>query len=143
MQSANLIKKWRALNRTQKRYLLHAALVLTVIGGALKVLSFSRFKQWYLKAAQKFARNPVPDAEIPDIIWAVEKAAKILPFQLLCFPQSLAVKYLLGKSEGVVMHIGVNKDEIKGMEFHAWVEKKGKTIIGELPSRFQPLWIWD
>jgi hypothetical protein len=42
----------------------------------------------------------------------------------------------------VVMHIGVNKDSNNGLEFHAWVEKKGKTILGELPTRFQPLWVW-
>ncbi len=143
MRLTTAIKKWGLLSSRQKAYWIRAAWVLTVIGISLKLMSFATFKKWYSRLSSRFPRKPVPDAEVADVVWAVESAARILPFRLLCLPQSLAAKYLLGKSEGVVMHIGVNKDIVKGFEFHAWVEKKGKTIIGDLPTQYQPLWVWD
>lgn len=136
-------RKWGQLNSKQKILWFKAAFVLSVIGISLKLMSFSGFKKLYSNFSNWFRAKPVSESGIADVVWAVESAARVLPMTLLCLPQSLAVKYLLGSSDGVVMHIGFNNDSPKGFEFHAWVEKHGKTIIGNLPTRYQPLWVWD
>lgn len=135
--------KWRQIDGKQKRLWLKAAFILSVIGVSLRLMSFSRFKKLYFNLSNRFPAKPASESDIVDIVWSVESAAHILPMRLLCLPQSLAVKYLLGSSDGIVMHIGFNNDASKGFEFHAWVEKHGKTIIGKLPTRYQPLWVWD
>lgn len=143
MRLVKALRKWRSLDKKHRLYWIKAAFSLIVIGMGLRVLSFSTFKSWYLKVNSKLAGKAAPDHDIPTIVWAVESAARLLPLRLLCLPQSLATKFLLGQSEGVVMHIGVNKEKLKGFEFHAWVEKRGKTIIGDLPTQYHPLWVWD
>jgi len=134
------LRKWRQQSRVRRKLWLKAALVLTVIGVSLRLMSFSSFRKWYSKWPQV---KPVPDEQVSDLVWAVESAAYHLPLKLLCLPQALAVKYLLGRSDGIVMHIGFNKTETNPFEFHAWVEKQGETIIGNLPTRYQPLWVWE
>ena len=141
MRIGKAFKRWLGLNSGERIAWLRAAFTLCVIGLGLKILPFASFRQWYLKFSRWFAGKPLNDEQIRTISWAVQSAAHILPFRLLCLPQSLAVKFLLGKTDDVVLHLGVNK-ETKGFEFHAWVEKGGNTIIGELPKTFQRLGVW-
>ncbi len=143
MRLSRDISRWNKLTARQKMHWLKAAALLLLVGISLKLLPFSTFRKWYLKLIESFPLKPVPDTEIPDITWSVESAARILPMKLLCLPQALVVRYLLSGSEGVKMHIGVNKDPVTGFQFHAWIEKQGKTIIGDLPAYYQPLWVWD
>jgi len=137
------ISKWNKLTFRQKKLWLKAAVLLLLVGITLKLLSFSTFRKLYLKISKNFPLKPVPDAEIPEISWSVESAARVLPLTLLCLPQALTVRYLLSGSDGIKMHIGVHKDATDRLQFHAWIEKQGKTIIGELPTYYQPLWVWD
>lgn len=137
------LKKWAALEPKQRRLWLKAAFVLIVIGIMLRILSFNRFKNWYHHFSMRTRPKSLTDQDISDVVWAVESAANKIPMKLLCLPQALAVKYLLGKTQGIVMHIGFNKDVSQKFEFHAWVEKQGQTIIGNLPTHYQPLWVWD
>lgn len=143
MRLSKGISKWNKLTPGQKILWVKAAALLLVIGIGLKLLPFSTFRKWYLKLSENFPLKRVPDTVIPDVTRAVESAARVLPMKLLCLPQALAVRYLLSGSEGIKMHIGVNKDPADGFRFHAWIEKHGKTIIGDLPAYYQPLWIWD
>lgn len=143
MRLSKGISKWNKLTSRQKTLWLKAAALLFLIGIGLKLLPFSTFRKWYLKLNESFPGKTVPDIEIPDVTRAVESAARVLPMRLMCLPQALAVRYLLNGSEGIRMHIGVNKDPAEGFRFHAWIEKQGKTIIGELPAYYQPLWVWD
>lgn len=144
MSLSKAISKWTKLSNRRRFLLLRASFVLFVIGSGLKFLSFSAFKKWYFKISGNPPVQPVKsEQEVEDIVWAVETAARALPMNLMCLPQSLAVKYLLGRSEGVVIHIGVNKIPGEDFRFHAWVEQKGKTIIGDLPAYYQPMWVWD
>lgn len=137
------IGKWAKLSNSRKRTWLNAAFVLLLIGLALRLLPFAKFKSYYIKATSRFPRKPVKDANIGEVVWAVESAAQKLPMTLLCLPQALAVKYLLGVADDVVVHIGFNKEPTKDFQFHAWVEKQGQTVIGSLPTYYQPLWVWN
>lgn len=143
MRLRKALKRWSKLNSEERKAWLRAAVTLCAIGLFLKILPFATFRKWYSKVSRWLGGKPLTDDEIPIITWAVQSAAAILPFRLQCLPQSLAVKLLLGRTEDVVLYLGVNKDTVKGFEFHAWVEKGGNTIIGDLPTKFQPLGAWE
>jgi len=43
----------------------------------------------------------------------------------------MALQYLLRRDgHPALMHIGVNKDEMGKLKAHAWVESRGKVLIG-------------
>jgi len=143
MRKDSLAGKWRRLSYRRKLVWLKAAFVLSYIGIGLRILPFALFRRVF----HYIAGNPgtgTPTAEtVEEVVWAVRSAAYRLPMTLLCLPQSLAVKYLLRKAAGVAVYIGVDKDPGKGYLFHAWVEWQGQTVIGELPLKYQPLWVWE
>ncbi len=136
------VRKWNQLSGRSQWMWIKAAVTLTWIYWGLRILPFDRFKDWYRKVAIR-EKSPLSEAATKELVWAVESAARHLPMVLQCLPQSLAVKYLLGQTDGVRLTIGFNKDSKEGFQFHAWVEQNGKKIIGELPVAYQPMWVWE
>ncbi len=132
------------LTFAQKRALLRASVVLSLVGLGLKVLPFSVFRRWFYRLTGSARPLDTPQAELEVMAGAVRTAAHRLPFRLLCLPQALAVKYLLRHEAGLSLHIGVQNDPVQGFMAHAWVEKKGHILIGEYPeAAFQSIWIWE
>lgn len=84
-------------------------------------------------------------AEIDQAVWAVDTAANLLPFELLCLPRALATKYLLRKLAALTLEIGIEINPNKAFEAHAWVERNGTIIIGHWPNTisYKRLWVWE
>lgn len=82
---------------------------------------------------------------IEKTVWAVDTAANLLPFELLCLPRALAAKYMLRKSPALTLEIGIEINPAKQFEAHAWVERNGSIIIGRWPETvsYQRLWVWE
>lgn len=83
--------------------------------------------------------------QIDRTVWAVDTAANLLPFELLCLPRALAAKYLLRAVPALTLEIGVEINPAKAFEAHAWIEKNGRIVIGEWPENvsYQRLWVWE
>lgn len=82
--------------------------------------------------------------KIDRIVWAVETAANLLPFELLCLPRALAAKYMLRKVPAVTLEIGIEVNPAKAFEAHAWIERNGNVVIGQWPATvsYRRLWVW-
>jgi hypothetical protein len=68
-----------------------------------------------------------------DCVWAIEAAARRLPWRTMCIEKGLAAQRLLRRS-GVdaVLHYGARHNDDEGrLEAHVWVTVDGKTIIGD------------
>lgn len=144
-QIGKRIGKWNTLPASGKLAFLKAAICLTLIKAGLTFLPFGSFRkvfQWFTNSdtTQEFSRQ-----QIDLIVWAVDTAANLLPFELLCLPRALATKFLLRKAPALTLEIGVEVNPAKQFEAHAWVEKNGKIIIGEWPKTitYQRLWVWQ
>lgn len=76
--------------------------------------------------------RPVSDplSEIRRVRWAIEAAARRLPWRIVCFQKGLALHRLL-RRRGIesVLHYGVAQDE-RGLTAHVWVTHRGDAIIG-------------
>ena len=79
------------------------------------------------------------------VVWAVDTAANLLPFELLCLPRALAAKYLLRNIPALTLEIGIEMKPAKKFEAHAWVEQNGHIIIGRWPDAvsYKRLWVWE
>ena len=77
-----------------------------------------------------------------ECVWAVEAAARRLPWRTMCIEKGLAAQHLLRKS-GVDarLHYGARHNPDCGkLEAHVWVSVDGKTIIGDQsPLQFAEL----
>ena len=139
------VKKFFSLSFSDKMLLLNAFFVVALIRLALKLLSFSRFKNAYASVIATNDQMDVRDEAIKQTVWAIESVSHTL--SAVCLPQALALKYMLRKDKATEIIIGVRKNGI--FEAHAWVKKNGKILIGDSPATnqqpldFQPLWTWQ
>jgi Transglutaminase-like superfamily len=78
--------------------------------------------------------KPIPperqSANIHKITWAVVLASRYVP-AATCLTQALAGQVLLAQhGEPALLRIGVTKNEAGKLEAHAWVESRGRIVIG-------------
>ncbi len=128
-------RKYMALDSPARQRLLKAAILQGITRLLLSVLPFKIFKKVYGRWA---AKGPAgSDARAEEQVYAVSTTARYL--QSTCLVQALVLKYLVSDSRLV---IGVTGGE--AFEAHAWVERKGEIILGEVrETRFTPIWVWE
>ena len=130
------------LPAAERRLLVKAALLLAAIRLGLAVLPFQTLRRLLAKVAEVPAGLQGTDRSSADrITWAVEAAGRHLPGAGTCLTQALAAQVLLARrGYPALLHIGVVKGEAGQLEAHAWLESRGRIVIGgaEL-ERFTPL----
>ncbi|WP_428657893.1 lasso peptide biosynthesis B2 protein [Runella sp.] len=136
-------KKWRALPLKSRWLLFRVAVCIVLVKIGLKVLPFKRFRVVYDFFVSNANDQTYTADYVGKLVWSVQVISSVLPFEVLCLPQALAVKYFLRFERGYGLKIGVSNH---GQLFsaHAWVEKDGKIVIGEIPTiNYVPLWAWS
>lgn len=107
--------------------LARSAALLTVASAAVAVLPF-------LRAIRLGAipLGPCRDVAIDDCVWAIEAAARRLPWRTVCIEKGIALQRLL-RSSGVdaILHYGArHHPDSSTLEAHVWVTVKGEAVIG-------------
>lgn len=140
-----LIGKWRSLSGPEKGIFLRAVWCLLWIKAGLSLLPFPVFKKWYHRISRPRRIQDAGQETMKRTVWAVDTAANLLPFELLCLPRALATKYLLRNSPALTLEIGIEINPAKQFEAHAWVEQNGNIIIGRWPDTvsYKRLWVWE
>jgi hypothetical protein len=127
MTQAMLLTRFYQLPRRRREVLLRAVVVLTAASAAVAVLPF--------RTAIRFGLVPLGrrgTLTIDECVWAVEAAARRLPWRAVCIEQGLGAQRML-RAAGVdaVLHYGARHSEESGkLQAHVWVSVDGKTIIG-------------
>jgi hypothetical protein len=71
-------------------------------------------------------------ASADDIIWAVEAAARRIPWRTVCVQKGLAAQHMLrGAGVDAVLHYGARHDpQSRELEAHVWVTVDRRPVIG-------------
>jgi len=141
----NYWSKWRLLSKSTKINFLYASVTLVIIKTGLTVLPFHIFRKLFYRISRSDKKDNLTAGEINEIVYAINTSATVLPFELLCLPRALAAKYLLRNVPSLSLEIGIEVNENKDFEAHAWVEKNGDVIIGDWSESvfYQRLWVWE
>lgn len=132
-------KKIIGLPLTDQWMLFRVFLMVLTVKTGLKLLTFGSFNTLYTDLFLGRKYRSMPDEKVQKIIRAIKSVSPSL--SALCLPQALTLKYFLRGDKDAEIVIGVKKN-VK-LEAHAWVEKNGVILIGDLPeSDFQPIWTW-
>jgi len=126
------------LPAADRRLLVEAMLGLARAGILLRVLRFTRLSR---SLGQHMAEAPNEEAaahmaEARRIQWAVDTAARNLPWKPVCLPQAVAATRLL-RRRGISSTLYLGIDPAAGYDAHAWV-RVGPLIVtgGPRPDRF-------
>lgn len=140
----------QALRSPDRLILLEAAVVLVSVRLGLRLLPFQTVRSFLGRFAASAKRQGRPaaagSAAAPRIVRAVDCAGRGLG--LTCLPRALTTHALLARRQiDSTLRIGVTRTPGAPLEAHAWVERDGVVIMGELPnlSRFvkMPLSEWS
>jgi Transglutaminase-like superfamily len=126
MTSAGPLIRLRRLSGEQKRLLVGAIALLALASAGVSLLPFRR--------VIRFGCVPPLNrrASIDDVVWAVEAAARRVPWRTMCIEKGLVVQRML-RSGGLdaILHYGArHHDETHKLEAHVWVTVGGRAVIG-------------
>jgi hypothetical protein len=126
MTSGSPITRLRRLSGDEKRLLLRAAGFLCLASAAVAFLPFRK--------AIRLGSIPLGTRKgsLHQQVWAVEAAARRLPWRTVCIEKGLVLQRLL-RSSGVaaLLHYGARNDPDSGkLEAHVWVTVDGVPVIG-------------
>ena len=129
MQNANRIDRLRRLRPAQWRLILGGFPALVFASAMLRLAPFRK--------AIRFGSVPLGRGDhaidaVRDCVWAVEAAARWLPWRCVCIQQGLAVQRML-RTRGfdARLHYGARHSVTCGkLEAHVWVTVDGQTVIG-------------
>jgi hypothetical protein len=139
-----LLRKFLALTPLERRLVVRASVLVTLVRLCLGRISFSTLRRLATGSGARGGRAGVPDATLGDLaVWAVEAASHCLPGRTTCLTRALAVQGMLARSgQASRLHVGVVRGQQRRLEAHAWVEYNGRIIVGGSPSdvgQFTPL----
>lgn len=136
--------KWKSISFERKVLLVKVPFVLMSIFVGLRILSFSNFRNLFTRLVESKHIRSYTESTVHDVCWATRVIAARMPFSILCLPQALTAKFFLRNDPTIRVPIGVLLQAGGTLEAHAWVEWKGKVVLGELPDKqFQPIWEWE
>lgn len=98
----------------------------------MALTSFPQVLSWIRK---KNSSLPEEQLSTPErLAWMIESIGTAFPHVLKCLPRALAGFMLLRKCGwDITLKIGArHRDDSQPIEAHAWIEKDGKILIGEL-----------
>ena len=136
------LRKFFLLNRRDRRLLLTSIRCLWAARLGLWLLPFQTVRRLMAKLSPPkpiSSKETSPDVE--RIAWAVAVASRYVP-AATCLTQALAGQMLLVQyGEPALLRIGVAKDETGVLQAHAWVESRGRVVIGDSEElyRYTPL----
>jgi SAM-dependent methyltransferase len=126
-RGGNLARLYR-LNRGSRRLVVRATLALAGASAAIAFLPFRRS----IAFGSVRLRRPRPAANVEQCVWAVEAAARRVPWRAKCIEQGLAVQRLLRQSgTDALLHYGARRESASGeVKAHVWVTVAGEAVIG-------------
>jgi hypothetical protein len=127
MTRSTLLSRLHRLGPARRRLLLRSVLAVTAASLAVALLPFRR--------AILFGSVPLGPrtGHVPsECAWAIEAAARRLPWRALCIEQGLAAQRLLRRAGiDARLHYGARHEPGEAnLEAHVWVTVDGRPVIG-------------
>ncbi len=126
------LRKFLRLPRADKLRLVNSAILLVLIRLGLKLMPLRALRRLLSRVGRVREQGSAPAEEaICRTVWAINAAGRRIPWASTCLTRALAAQVMLGRiGEMSDLHIGVSKDESGAFQAHAWLEGRGKVIIG-------------
>ena len=129
-----LIARWRALDPVRRRLLLRAVTALCAASVKVRLLPFARIAAGLgpMQPPQPETEgDPIEQMRARQVRWAIDAAARRLPFECACLSRALAA-YALAREQGLapVLHMGAERGQQGHAETHAWLSAAGIGVTG-------------
>ena len=120
------------------------SLLQVAIAATLRMVRWSAVRR--VVSPLRAIAQPLVGAPEGRVLWAIEASGRRMPGLSTCLVRALVAGILLGSRDHPVrVTIGVRRTPDGMLESHAWVERDGLVIVGELLGRapFVPMITWE
>jgi hypothetical protein len=133
-------RRFRSLSSRDRRLVLEAALLLSIVRIGLRIFTFRRLRQllsWYAPHVDPADSQQATRASHPPgrVTWAVSAAARNRESPVTCLVKALATDTML-RRQGITsqLRFGVRSggEGARPLTAHAWVECDGIVVFGEI-----------
>jgi hypothetical protein len=135
-----LLRRFGQVDNRRRALLAEAVVYLLVARLALIFIPFPRLARrlgTFVPPAdpratqERTGTTPDRARRAEEIGWAVTRAARYVPFEVVCLPQAMAARVMLDR-RGIksVMHFGAAKGTAKPLDAHAWLDAAGVEVTG-------------
>jgi hypothetical protein len=114
--------------------------MITTVRAGMRLVSFETLRRYLARLARgrSVRETPADQAEIDTIVWSLQTAGRTLPPAGRCLIEALAGHVLLGrKGLATDLRIGVARDVDGTFKAHAWLERGGTIVLGELGAELE------
>jgi hypothetical protein len=135
----NLLERWNRVPRARRVMLVEAIATLSLVCAALRLLPFKRAIRL---GAIPLGHAKAEDDSVAEAVWAVQAAARRLPWRIVCIQSGIAVQRMLRRrSVDARLHYGIARPgEATDLQAHVWVTVDGGAVIGgEEAAKFAPV----
>lgn len=132
----NRIKKFTALDNTEKKLFLEAFVTLGIMRFALLAFSFKRLVASLIQYRELVEAPPLTEKELrlaQNIGRAINRAANHTPWESACLLQALTARKMLQKRNiPGVFYLGVmpGEESLEQVQAHAWTQSGNVIITG-------------
>lgn len=126
--------RYLRMPRTDRLFLLEAALLLALARLIVLAVPFRRIAPWLERAPESSQSDgaTIDAAMIDAVRRAVVVAARNVPWNAACLPQAIAAKAMLARrGQGSALHLGAGMADGGGLMAHAWLIAGGEIVVGE------------
>ena len=127
-----MISRFQRLERKRQKLLIDAVVAL---GGSSAALVFLPFRRAIRVGSVPLQRRD-HGVSAEDCAWAVEAAARRIPWRTVCIQRGLATQKLLRRAGiDARLHYGARHQPVSGkLEAHVWVTVDSETVCGGAES---------
>jgi hypothetical protein len=126
-RTSNPVSRLQQLAPERRRLLMRACILLTIASAAVAALPF----RWAIRLGL-VPLGRQRSLSVEDAVWAVDAAARRLPWRTVCIEKGISLQRILRRSGfDAVLHYGARHNpELGALEAHVWVTLDGRSIIG-------------
>lgn len=124
-----------------RQLLLNTFLFLCLVRLGLRFLPFRTLQKRLAQLSQFSPKTPEP-LSIGKIVWAIDTGTRYMPGGVKCLARALVAQTMMQQhGHACELRIGVAKGQTGKLEAHAWVEHRGRVVIGYLSDlqRYVPM----
>ena len=131
MPASSPFRRLQRLNGREVAQFAEAACALILATAAIKLLPFRTVVRSMSYGPAERGRGRAAADEALEIRRAVKRAARRLPWRIVCFPEGLAAHWMLRRRGAPsLVHYGLRQSESQ-LTAHVWVTLGETVVIGE------------
>lgn len=105
---------------------------MAMLGAARLLIARAPFRRVMQRVSRQSGQLSIAEDRLPNVLRAIDRAARRAPFRAKCFEQALAGHWMLGR-RGIAtrLHYGIGAGGADNLRAHVWLSCGPDIVLGQ------------